>query len=51
MVQLQRRQLRREDPDPEILQKMWLLAQALSAKVQGDDGEFYDGRAGDRVGC
>jgi hypothetical protein len=21
---------------------MWRLAQALNAKVQGDDGEFYD---------
>jgi hypothetical protein len=31
-----------KNPDPEILQKMWSLAQALSAKVQGDDGEFYD---------
>ena len=40
-----------KNPDPEILQKMRLLAQVLSAKVQGDDGEFYDGRAGDRVGC
>lgn len=40
-----------KNPDPEILQKMRLLAQALSAKVQGDDGEFYDGRAGGRVGC
>ena len=51
MVQLPRGQRRREDPDPEIRQKMWLLAQALSAKVQGDDGEFYNGLAGDRVGC
>jgi prepilin-type processing-associated H-X9-DG protein len=31
-----------KNPDLEILQKMWSLAQALSAKVQGDDGEFYD---------
>jgi hypothetical protein len=31
-----------KNPDPEILQKMWSLAQALSAKVQGDDGELYD---------
>jgi hypothetical protein len=31
-----------KNPDAEILQKMWLLAQALSARVQGDDGEFYD---------
>jgi tetratricopeptide (TPR) repeat protein len=31
-----------KNPDPEILQKMWSLAQVLSAKVQGDGGEFYD---------
>jgi prepilin-type processing-associated H-X9-DG protein len=31
-----------KNPDREILQKMWSLAQKLSAKVQGDDGEFYD---------
>jgi hypothetical protein len=31
-----------KNPDPEILQKMWSLAQTLSAKVQGDDDEFYD---------
>jgi hypothetical protein len=31
-----------KNPDPEILQKMWSLAQVLSAKVQGDEGEFYD---------
>ena len=29
-------------PDAEIICKMWSLAQALSAKVQGDDGEVYD---------
>ena len=38
-----------KNPDPEILQKMWSLAQALSAKVQGDDGEFYDA-SGAQVG-
>lgn len=32
-----------KNPDPEFLQKMWSLAQALSAEVQGDDGELYDG--------
>jgi prepilin-type processing-associated H-X9-DG protein len=31
-----------KNPDAEILQKMWSLAQTLSAKVQGDEGEFYD---------
>jgi hypothetical protein len=30
------------NPDNEILRKMWTLARALSARVQGDDGEFYD---------
>jgi hypothetical protein len=31
-----------KNPDLEIRRKMWSLSQALSAKVQGDDGEFYD---------
>ena len=31
-----------KNPDTEILRKMWSLAQALSAKVQGDGGELYD---------
>ncbi len=30
-----------KNPDPEILGKMWEIAQALGAKVQGDDGEIY----------
>jgi hypothetical protein len=30
------------NPDREFRRKMWRLAQALKAKVQGDDGEFYD---------
>jgi hypothetical protein len=30
-----------KNPDPEILRKMWELAQALSAQVQGDEGELY----------
>lgn len=30
------------NPDREFRCKMWLLAQVLKAKVQGDDGEFYD---------
>jgi hypothetical protein len=30
------------NPDREFRCKMWRLAQALNAKVQGDDGEFYD---------
>ena len=29
-------------PDAEIVCKMWSIAQALSAKVQGDDMEVYD---------
>jgi hypothetical protein len=31
-----------KNPDAEILRKMGAIAQALSAKVQGDDGELYD---------
>jgi hypothetical protein len=31
-----------KNPDQEILRKMWSLAQVLSARVQGDEGEFYD---------
>ena len=31
-----------KNPDCEILQKMWSLAQGLLAKVQGDEGELYD---------
>ena len=31
-----------KNPDSEILMKMWFLAQALVARVQGDEGEFYD---------
>jgi hypothetical protein len=31
-----------KNPDEEILRKMWSIAQDLSAKVQGDDGEIYD---------
>jgi hypothetical protein len=30
------------NPDREILRKMWLVAQAFNAKVQGDDREIYD---------
>jgi len=30
-----------KNPDPEIRKKMWQLAQMLSAKVQGDEGELY----------
>ena len=39
-----------KNPDTEILQKMWSLAQLLSARVQGDEGEFYDksGRQSDK---
>lgn len=31
-----------KNPDKETLMKMWLIAQQLSAAVQGDEGEFYD---------
>jgi hypothetical protein len=31
-----------KNPDEEICRKMWRIAQVLNAKVQGDDGEFYD---------
>ena len=31
-----------KNPDREFRRKMWRLAQLLEAKVQGDDGEFYD---------
>jgi hypothetical protein len=31
-----------KNPDPEILRKMWSLAQRLDAMVQGDEGEQYD---------
>jgi hypothetical protein len=37
-----------KNPDLEIRRKMWSLAQTLSAKVQGDDGEFYDA-SGDQL--
>jgi hypothetical protein len=29
-------------PDEECMKKMWHIAQALNARVQGDEGEFYD---------
>jgi len=31
-----------KNPDEEIRRKMWRIAQRLNARVQGDDGEFYD---------
>lgn len=31
-----------KNPDYEIIRKMIAIAEALQAKVQGDDGEFYD---------
>ncbi len=34
-----------KNPDEEIIRKMWSIAQALSAKVQGDDSEVYDSSA------
>jgi len=35
-----------KNPDEEILRKMWRVAQAMSAKVQGEESELYgaDGR-------
>jgi hypothetical protein len=30
-----------KNPDPEILRKMWLVAEKLGAKVQSDEGEVY----------
>jgi hypothetical protein len=30
-----------KNPDSEILKKMWLIAQALGGKVQGDESETY----------
>lgn len=37
-----------KNPDQEIRRKMWLIAQALDAKVQGDEGECYD-QAGETI--
>lgn len=31
-----------KNPDGEIIGKLWSIAEALNAKVQGDDGEHYD---------
>jgi hypothetical protein len=31
-----------KNPDVVMLQKMWRIAQALGASVQGDEGELYD---------
>jgi len=31
-----------KNPDREFRRKMWCIARVLKAKVQGDDGEFYD---------
>jgi hypothetical protein len=38
-----------KNPDTEVLKKMWSIATALSAKVQGDESELYgiDGNAVD----
>ncbi|PMQ12626.1 hypothetical protein [Janthinobacterium sp. AD80] len=30
------------NPDAEIVRKMWRIAQQLAAVVQGDEGELYD---------
>jgi len=34
-----------KNPDDEILEKMYLIAKALHARVQSDDGEIIRGRA------
>ncbi|MDO9376995.1 MAG: hypothetical protein Q7T76_21390, partial [Ferruginibacter sp.] len=31
-----------KNPDDEVIRKMINIAETLNAKVQGDDGEFYD---------
>ena len=31
-----------KNPDDDTRLKMWRIAKSLGAKVQGDDGEFYD---------
>jgi hypothetical protein len=31
-----------KNPDSEILAKMWMIAEKLQARVQGDEGEIYD---------
>ena len=31
-----------KNPDSEMLRKMFLIADALGAKLQGDDGEIYN---------
>lgn len=31
-----------KNPDEATLRKMWCIAEALGAQVQGDDGELYD---------
>lgn len=31
-----------KNPDEPTLRKMWAIAQAFGAKVQGDEGELYD---------
>ena len=31
-----------KNPDPDIIRKMYRVAVALKAQVQGDDGEVYD---------
>ncbi|NZD60730.1 hypothetical protein HX900_06320 [Rhizobium sp. WYCCWR 11290] len=37
-----------KNPDQEICRKMWLIAQSLDAKVQGEEGEYY-GRDGEII--
>ncbi|GLS21140.1 hypothetical protein GCM10007874_41570 [Labrys miyagiensis] len=37
-----------KNPDREIRQKMWRIAQFFDAKVQGDDGELY-GKDGETI--
>jgi hypothetical protein len=39
-----------KNPDQEIRRKMWSIAQALQARVQGDEGEHY-GEDGEMIGA
>ena len=34
-----------KNPDDDTIKKMWRMAQALSARLQGDEGEQYDSEA------
>jgi hypothetical protein len=38
-------QIETKNPEPEFVDKMVIVAKALKARVQGDDGEFYESSA------